>query len=300
MRTLLPLLGLLALAPPSAHALPSAAAAADAAPAAVLDLEPYRRTVAVRVEANGVPGLLAFDTAGGHTIVSPEFAAAAGCAPWGGLGGFTMTGKRLDMPRCDDIEFSAGGHRLRAPVAGVMQVAPLIAADAAPIEGLLALDVFAGQTITLDFAGGKLYVETPASAAQRIQGAREVPVTLAREVQGLALAVNVEVPTPQGIVRFELDSGNGGTILVSKPYASLFGFDPEAQGPQPVRIEVAPGIVAEGLAFTPGMNIDGNLGMPFLKDWIVTLDLAAGRMWLRPNPTPAPAGMGVPPSEPKS
>src|SRR3546814_5637310 len=123
MRTLLPLLGRLARAPPSAHALPSAAAA-DAAPAAVLDLEPYRRTVAVRVEANGVPGLLAFDTAGGHTIVSPEFAAAAGCAPWGGLGGFTMTGKRLDMPRCDDIEFSAGGHRLREPVAGGVQGEP--------------------------------------------------------------------------------------------------------------------------------------------------------------------------------
>ena len=79
----------------------------------------------------------------------------------------------------------------------------------------------------------------------------------------------------------------------------VFGLDPEAQGPQPVRIEVAPGIVAEGLAFTPAMNIDGNLRMPFLKDWIVTLDLAEGRMWVRRNPVPAPAGMSVPPTEKK-
>ena len=297
MRALFPLLAVLALAGPLQAAAPVAPGVA--APAAVLSLEPYRRGVAVRVEANGTHGLMMFDTAAGHTVVSPGFAAAAGCTPWGGLGGFTMTGKRLDMPRCDDLAFSVDGHPLRAPTAGVMQAAELFAKDAPPVAGLLGLDVFAGKTITLDFAGGHLYVETPASAAARVAGAREVPVVLSREAQGAALAVNVEVPTPRGIVRFEIDSGNGGTLLVSKPYAGLFGLDPEAQGPQPVRIEVAPGIVAEGLAFTPGMNIDGNLGMPFLKDWIVTLDLAQGRMWLRRNPVPAPPGMGVPPTEQK-
>ena len=142
---------------------PPAPAPVSAAPAAVLQLEPYRRTVAVRVMANGTPGLFAFDTAAGHSIASPEFAAAAGCKPWGELGGFTMTGKHLGMPRCDGLTFTVGGHRLRAPVAGVMQVAELFAKDAPPIEGLLALDAFAGQTLTLDFAGGKLYVESPAS-----------------------------------------------------------------------------------------------------------------------------------------
>jgi hypothetical protein len=301
----LPLLAALMLALPAAGAsVPARASAtdsaADAEPLAVLRLEPYRRSVAVRVVANGKPGLMAFDTAAGHTVVSPEFAAAGACTPWGNIGGFTMTGRRLDMPRCDGFRFEADGFPLVAPVAGVMQVAPLVAKDAAPIEGLLALDAFAGRTITLDFAGGHLYVESAGSAARRIAGARELPVRLSREVQGMALAVDVEVPTPRGTVRFELDSGNGGTLLVSKPYAALFGLDPEAKGPQPVRIPLADGIVAEGLAFTPEMNIDGNLGMPFLKDWIVTLDLAAGRMWLRRNDVPPPPGMGVPPTGPKA
>lgn len=269
-----------------------------AAPVATLRLEPYRRSVAVRVTANGKPGLFAFDTAGGHSVVSPEFAAAAGCKPWGEVGGFTMTGTKLAMPRCDGLRFAVDGLPLVAPVAGVMQVAALMAKDAAPIEGLLALDVFAGRTITMDFAGGKLYVESPESAAQRVAGAREIPVRLAREAQGLALAVNVEVPTPQGIVRFELDSGNGGTLLVSKAYAATFGLDPGAKGPQQASIEVAPGLHARGLAFVPEMNIDGNLGMPFLKDWIVTLDLAAGRMWLQPTRATPPPNMGVPPPLP--
>lgn len=77
---------------------------------------------------------------------------------------------------------------------------PPLAKDAEPIEGLLALDVFDGRTVTLDFAGGALYVESPESAARRIEGARELPVRVSREAQGLALAVNLEVPTVQGTV----------------------------------------------------------------------------------------------------
>jgi hypothetical protein len=269
-----------------------------AAPIATLRLEPYRRSVGVRVTANGKSGLMAFDTAGGHTVVSPEFAAAAGCKPWGELGGFTMTGVKLAMPRCDGLHFEVDGYPLTAPVAGVMQVAPLVSKDAAPIEGLLALDVFAGKTITIDFAGGKLYVESPESARQRIVGARELPVRLSHEVQGLALAVNLEVPTAKGIVRFELDSGAGGALLVSKAYASLFGLDPGAKGPVPGKFEVAPGITAKGMVLVTDLNIDGNLGMPFLKDWIVTLDLAAGRMWLQPTRATPPPNMGVAPPLP--
>jgi hypothetical protein len=304
----LPLLSLLSLAlltPPAAsgqaqrQAKPTTpASTVSAAPVATLRLEPYRRSVAVRVTANGKPGLFAFDTAAGHTVVSPEFAAVAGCTPWGEMGGFTMTGVRLAMPRCDGLRFEVDGHPLVAPVAGVMQVAPLQAKDAAPIEGLLALDVFAAQTITMDFAGGKLYVESPESAKQRVAGARELPVRLSREVQGLALAVNLEVPTAKGIARFELDSGAGGALLVSKAYASLFGLDPDAKDPVPGKFEVAPGITAQGLVLVKDLNIDGNLGMPFLKDWVVTLDLAAGRMWLQPTRATPPPNMGVPPPLP--
>lgn len=265
------------------------------APIATLRLVPYRKSVAVHVEASGRRGLFVFDTGGGHTVVSPEFAAHLGCTPWGRLGGYNMTGTKMDMARCDDVTFSVDGFALDAPAVGVMQVASLMATDAPPIDGLLALDVFAGRTITLDFAGGHLYVESAASAAKRIAGAQELPIRLSREAQGLALAVNLEVSTPKGIVRFEIDSGNGGTLLVSKEYAGLFGLDPTNETPQPARIPLGYGIVAEGVAFTPALNIDGNLGMPFLKDWVVTLDLAAGRMWLRRSEVPAPPGMGAPP-----
>jgi hypothetical protein len=276
-------------------------AAADtpaARPLAVLKLEPYRKSVAVRVVANGAPGLFTLDTAGGNTVVSPAFAAAAGCKPWGRMVGFQMTGNRLEMPRCDDFTLSIDGHVLRAPSAGVLDITAMIAKDAKPVDGSLALDVFDGQTISIDFAAGELVVESPGSARERVAGARELPLRLVREY-GVALAAMVEVPTREGIVRFELDSGNGGTILVSKPYAALFGLDPEAQGPQHGAFELAPGIRAEGLMFTPDLTIDGNIGMPFLKNWVITLDLAEGRLWIQPSRATPPPGMGTPPPLPQ-
>jgi len=280
----------------------SAMAAVDAAgavPVAVLKLEPYRKSVAVRVVANGKPGRFALDTAGGTTVVSPAYAAAAGCKPWGRMVGFQMSGNRLEMPRCDDFTFSVGGHVLTTLAAGVLDVTPFVAKDAEPLEGSLALDAFDGQTITIDFAAGELVVESPASAKQRIASARELPLRLVRE-GGVALAAMVEVPTRQGPVRFELDSGNGGTILVSKPYATLFGLDPDAPGPQRGAFDLAPGIRAEGMMFTPDLTIDGNIGMPFLKDWVVTLDLAEGRLWLQRTRATPPPGMGTPPPMPPS
>jgi len=52
---------------------------------------------------------------------------------------------------------------------------------------------------------------------------------------------------------------------------------------------VAPGLRATGPAFTPDMILDGNLGMPFLKDKAVTLDLALGRLWIaRSSQAPSP------------
>jgi hypothetical protein len=41
-------------------------------------------------------------------------------------------------------------------------------------------------------------------------------------------------------------------------------------------VDSAHGVVGS----TSGITLDGNLGMPFLHDKVVTIDLAAGRMWI--------------------
>jgi len=269
-----------------------AGAAAAAAPtaAATFRMEPYRNTVALRAVVGGVPGRFVFDTGAGSLHVTPAFAERMGCKPWGRLSGYTMMHTRLDSPRCDGTRIQVDGHALQTVTAGVLDVMSFYPEGAEPVDGLMGLDMFDGQTITLDFPKGELIVETPSSQQARIARATEVPATLTREMQGRTLAANIAVPTPRGAVMMELDSGNGGTILVARPYAEALGLDPDAEGEQQAHFDVAPGFPARGRAFTPDMLLDGNLGMPFLKDKVVTLDLAAGRVWLSMSGQPSIPG----------
>lgn len=260
--------------------LPTLAFAQAVKPDAEFKLEPYRKTIALRASVNGVAGLFPFDTAGGSTHVTPDYAKRIGCQPWGRLTGYRMHGQRLDTPRCDKLAFRIGEATLPLPIAGVLDVMSLFPKDATPVEGLIALDLFEGRTITIDFPGRRLLIESAESARERTRDAREVPIRLQREMQGRSLAVSLESPTPQGPILFEIDSGNGGTLLVAKEYAKYYGLDPASNDPQEGDFEVLPGLRAKGMSFAAGITLDGNLGMPFLRDKVVTFDLAAGRMWI--------------------
>jgi hypothetical protein len=69
---------------------------------------------------------------------------------------------------------------------------------------------------------------------------------------------------------------------VAKHLAALFGLDPERTEPQPVKFELSGHIPVEGVARTPDIMMDGNIGLQFLRHWDLTLDLAKGRVWLAP------------------
>jgi hypothetical protein len=71
-------------------------------------LEPHPGGIAmmtVRAKVRGEEGLFMFDTGGGISYISPSFAQTVGCKVWGQITGFTLTGQRLDMPRCDGVFF---------------------------------------------------------------------------------------------------------------------------------------------------------------------------------------------------
>lgn len=257
-------------------------------------LEQYRKGVAIRLTAGGKDRLFQVDTAGGVTVISPSLAADLGCRPWGSITGFHMTGNKISSPRCDRVALRAADTDLIAPVAAVMAVGM----PESPLDGLLALDVFASKTITIDFSRGDMFIETSASALDRERAGTEIPAHMAREIGGLSLSMFIDVPAKQGPLRMELDSGNGGTILVSKPSRELVGLSTADDKPHVGTFPIAPGINATGVIFTPDLVIDGNLGMPFLKNWIVTMDLKEGRVWFAPSTVAPPKEMGTPPPLP--
>ena len=275
-----------------ATATPSAPPSA-AQPEAVIQLEPWRTRWALHADIGGVSRRLLLDTGGGLTHVSAATAKAAGCVPWGRRTGYNMFGKRFEGPTCEGVAVGIGGRRYVPAVTGIINMAALNPADSA-VDGIASLDLFEGRAITLDLGRGQLMVESPASLRARVGTMRPLPIRLKRESEGLALAVMAGVPTRSGWLWLELDSGNGGTVLVSKPVAALVGLDSSVAGRQVADFAVTEGVrVHTSDAFTPDMIMDGNLGMPFLRHWVVTLDLQSGMGWIAPSDaSPARSAVG--------
>jgi len=256
-------------------------AGAPASAATTIRLEPYMgSTLAMRAEVDGHEGLFQFDTGGGVSIIGSDFAKTIGCTPWGRITGFRMTGERLDFQRCDGLQFMTAGIRLKAPSVGVLDIMSMLPKGAPHLDGSLGLDIFAGRTITFDASGQTLTIESVDSLKARIRHAKEVPIRIVRDAEGVALTIDVAVPTPLGMAWMEMDSGNAGALVIAKHLAEQFHLDPDKKDPQSVKFEIAGGIPVEGQVMTPDLIKDGNIGARFFKQWVLTVDLASGRAWL--------------------
>ena len=253
-------------------------------PALIIELTPHpggTEMMTVLAKVRGHEGNFVFDTGGGISYVSPAFAQSVGCNVWGQITGFTLVGQRLDMPRCDGLSFDVEGHSFGAPASGVFDLMKFMPPNVPRIDGSIGLDVFAGRAVTLSLAQRKLIVESASSLAARARAGKEVPIRIQREAGGASLSVYVAVPTTAGMAWMELDSGNGGANVISKPLAGLMKLDPDKKEPQPASFMIAGGVPVEGMArVNEKLIMDGNIGTRFLINWDLTLDLGKSRAWL--------------------
>ena len=244
----------------------------------VIKLERFRKALwKVHVTMNGVPGDFLFDTGGGLTLLSKELAAKADCTWWGRNTGWNMFGKRSDGPHCDGVQLVAGDVALTPVSVGTIDFTGQFPGDKAP-DGLLSLDAFDGKAITLDQVAGTLTIETPASLAARTTGMTELPVRMVRDCSARCLNAFVGVATPRGRTWLILDSGAGGVSLIARDYAEAFGLD-AAVKEQRLRMDIAPGVNVDSPVIVTDMIMDGNLGQPFMSQYVLTLDIERGRLW---------------------
>jgi len=236
----------------------------------------------IRAKMNGQEGVFLFDSGGGITNITPEFAQKIGRKPWGKIVGFRMTGQRIEMARCDDVTLEIGDNTQRLPIIGVFDLMSLIPPDAPKVDGMIGLDAFANNIVTIALANNRLIIETAETLAERIKHAAEEPVRLVRDAEGIALTLDAAVKTSRGSVWMELDTGNDGTIVVADWLADEFGIDPGKKEAQSIRFQLANGIYGEGPVRIHDLIMDGNLGSQFLKNWIVTVDLPQARAWFAP------------------
>jgi hypothetical protein len=252
----------------------------------VIKLERFRKALwKVHVTVNGRPGEFLLDTGGGITLLTEKFSAGMPCKYWGRTTGYNMFGKRGDGPHCDNVRVTAGDVALTPVSVGKTDFGDQFAGDKTP-DGLLSLDAFDGKAFTLDQAAGTITIETPGSLAIRTKRMKELPFRVSRECSARCLSVFLGVPTSEGMTWLILDSGAGGVSLISNEYAEAFGLDPKARE-QRLRYDVAPDVHVDSPVLVTDMIMDGNLGQPFMSQYIMTFDLAHGRLWV------AKAGGGV-------
>ncbi len=263
---------------------------ASAAPAGptTISLQPFGpKQLMVHAAADGVAGDYLFDTGEGVTMISPEVAARIGCKPWGDITGFRMMGARIDTKRCDAVRFSVGGFEAVAPEVMVLDFAALAGPGGPKIDGVIGLDLFNRQSITLDLQHRSLTVETPASFAARTAHAAEIPARLVKDAEGAALAVDLGVTTPLGTAWMEMDTGNGSpTAIVSSTVAPALGLsaaapaDPKAAPRQAVTLALGSIALRGEARVFPNMIMDGNIGPALVHDRVVMMDLQQGRVWV--------------------
>jgi hypothetical protein len=252
----------------------------------VIALEPYidQDHFVFHASIGGQKGLFQFDTGGGLTILTPQSAKAAGCKQWSRLTGFRMRGDRVDVPRCDQVDILVGGTHLLLPTTAVWDLSAVLPPGAPPLGGSIGLDAFGNQAISVDLSHRQLLIETPRSLRARVAHAREIPIQVVREAEGYALGVMLGVDTGSGRLWFTLDSGNDAGITIGRHVAPLFGLDAQLKAAQPVELMLAGGVPLKGEAISRELILDGNVGSPVMRQWIVTIDLPHQRLWLAELP----------------
>ena len=274
-------------------------AAVEPSPLAVAPLTPWvQRLHTVEVEIGGRKARMLFDSGGGVTMVTSAFAKTIGCEPYGQLTGFTMTGEQGKPRKCGTHSLRVGAHVARIELlAGGDEGAP---PGAAPIDGILSLNAFEGQAITIDLGDRQLIVESPASLAARTAGKTGGDIRLMREMGGLGLSAFQRIPGPKGDLWFLVDSNNQARTRMSPAALGEWSIDAAA---------IAAGLADSVKTIPVALAIPGQHGTPedgpvqvapkdIIYDGVlnerlvfwhnVTLDLAQLKSWYIFDPKPQP------------
>jgi hypothetical protein len=253
--------------------------------------------VTVPVAVNGIERRFVLDSGIGITLLSEELCAEAGC----GRSGATYTGRRMsgqavkvDLARADSLVFG-GLERTEAEV-GVLDLS--LPPELADVGGFLSLAFFDDAPFTVDYPGRAVVRESAESLAGRETAGTQVDVHIERD--GPAVTAFAPLVLPDGrTVSVEIDMGSDALILDER-FAGELGVDLEAEGVRRTegvdetgnnfvrrftqlegRIELAGlpqlGHDAPDVMFQRIIH-DGLIGHAFLGRFVVTWDLAAGRL----------------------
>lgn len=266
------------------HANTTSGVAGQADRARTIPLSPYvglLRSITVTVANSAHPFI--FDTGGGETMITPDLASAIGCTPYGRAVGLRASGEQVAFQYCDRVLLRLGDIAVAHERVGVFDLKAILPAGAPSADGVVSLQSFRAQPVTIDLARGRITLETADSLAVRTTGMRPVTIRVATGPTGAETTVYIAARVGGSRVWLLLDSGNGDLALVAPHVARMAGLTKsegealiEFDGLGPSRLQ----------ARSREMIYDGVLGVEFMRHWIFTFDLASNRAWAAPAESP--------------
>ena len=267
----------------SLSVLASAGTAASTSKAQIIPLHKEAGdALSVEGSIKGQHGTFLFDSGWGLSAVTPGMADRIGCRPWGQVTGFRAIGERITSAQCQPTTVTLGNRAFPLPTLAVVDVQHFMSPESPTYAGGIGLDAFAGKAVTLRSRAEQIVLETPVTLKARVAHAKAIPIRLVRDVEGAALTVNAGIPTTQGTLWMELDTGNTGPTLIGRHAAALVGLNPDKEDVQDLAMPLVPGVVVHGRARVRDLIMDGDIGCDFLNQWDLTLDLAHEKGWLTP------------------
>jgi Aspartyl protease len=254
--------------------------------------------VTVRVVVDGVEARFVLDTGIGLTLVGAPLAEALGVAPSGSsYTGRRMSGQDVTLPLTAVGSLSLGSlTRERHPV-GILDREGF-PDELAGIGGFLSLAFFEEAPFTVDYAAGVVVVETAESLEARVAAGAAVDVRVRRDGPAVDVFLPFTVPG-RGSIEVEVDMGSDSLILDERLAADV-GVrldDPAVRAVEgqdetgraygryftAIDGDVHPSGAPDYRQARPDVMFqrivhDGLVGDAFLRNFVVTFDVAGARM----------------------
>jgi hypothetical protein len=254
--------------------------------------------VTVPVRVDGSEACFVLDMGIGLTLVTDAFARRIGCEPGAAtFSGRRMSGQEVTVPLADGPEIAVGGFARREPAVGVLDMRGFPPALAG-IDGFLSLAFFESAPFTVDYGRSLLVLETPASLDERARSGAVVPLRLERDGPSLCAFVDLALPGA-GVIEVEVDMGSDSLILDER-LAPEVGVRLDGPGVRrvegcdetgnaytrsfarlegPIRLAKAPHAAQRDPdVMFQRIVYDGLVGDAFLRNFVLTYDLAASRL----------------------
>ena len=244
-------------------------------------------TVNVQIGTKTYPFLL--DTGSGVTMITPEVAREIGCVPFGRISGLDAFGKKLDLPRCDQVALKIGDFSRKVDTA-VRDIMPFFSPETPQIGGIVALQTFENQMLTIDLAGNRIVLETEGTLAERTGPMKLLETRISRPFTGVGLEILAAAKTPKGNVWMLFDTGNTNWSHIA-PHA-LKQLDINLDAPnkakivKPVKFDVVGLGQFEIMGREREMIYDVRVNYDTLTKLVYTMDLRNGKMWAKISETP--------------